>query len=94
MHSAVWQHGSEGSKFCFAYGKQPFKGARKKCNEIVLSMCTGHVWQHGSESVQFCFACGGYCTSHVVNQACVYVCSGRASGNERRLVFYARYEET
>ena len=33
-------------------------------------------------------------TSQVVNQARVYVCSGRAGGNERRLLFYARYEET
>ena len=32
--------------------------------------------------------------AHVVNQTRVYVCSGRAGGNERRLLFYARYEET
>ena len=30
----------------------------------------------------------------VVNQARVYVCSGRAGGNERHLLFFARYEET
>ena len=29
-----------------------------------------------------------------LNRARVYVCSGRAGGNERRLLFYARYEET
>ena len=31
---------------------------------------------------------------YIVNQARVYVCSGGACGNERDLLFFARYEET
>ena len=27
-------------------------------------------------------------------KTCVYICSGRAGGNERDLLFYVRYEET
>ena len=31
---------------------------------------------------------------YINNQARVYVCSGRAGGSERHLLFYARYVET
>ena len=70
--------------------RQPFKGARKKCNEIVLSMCTAQCGSMEAKALSFVL----HAASPVVNQARVYVCSGRAGGNERHGFFYARYEET
>ena len=57
-------------------------------------MCTAQCGSMEAKALSFVLRAASSESLQVVNQARVYVCSGRAGGNERRLIFYARYEET
>ena len=74
--------------------RQPFKGARKKCDEIVLSMCTAQCGSMEAKALSFVLRAAGSEHHQSSTRRVLYVCSGRAGGNERHLLFYARYEET
>ena len=64
-----------------------------KCSEIVFSMCSVQRGSMEAKPLGFVLHTGGL-WAPLVNQAHVYVCSGRAGGNERRLLFFVRYVET
>ena len=55
---------------------------RERHDEIVLGMCAAQCGSMEAKALSF------------VLRARVYVCSGRAGGNERHLLFYARSEES
>ena len=57
-------------------------------------MCTAQCGSMEAKALSFVLRAAGSEHHKSSTQVRVYVCSGRAGGNERHLLFYARYEET
>ena len=63
--------------------RQPFKGAREKCNEIALSMCTAQCGSMESKALSFVLRAAGS-EHHKSSTRCVftYVVGGRVEMND------------
>ena len=63
--------------------RQPFKGARKKCNEIVLSMCTAQCGSMEAKALSFVLrAAGSEHHQSSTRRVFTYVVGGRVGMND------------